>query len=191
LSDDQESIELLKLDFERWKFSLEQDLEAKKLAVERKKLAVERKKAKWTFFSVVGSVVVACLTIIGSGLLQYLSARTQFELKAADLLLQTNDPDVTAIKAQEFDFLFHDNMSANWENARKSFKAKQFYTESYDLKSQIAKLLIEHPKQRVQIARVYWNLLDNDDPTKAFLTRVFSSGELPAAAEGPPHSDRE
>ena len=174
MSGDQDSIEALKLDFERRKFDLEQEVEAKKIEI-------DRNKAKWTAYSIMASVLAACLTIIGSAVLQYQSAKTQFELKAAELILQTNDPSVTAIKAQEFGFLFHDKMPEKWDRARETFQAERYYTESDDLKSEIAKLLIEHPDRRSEIACVYGRLFQ-EGPTRDFLSRIFSPQELAAGA---------
>jgi hypothetical protein len=173
-NNDQDNVEMLKLDFERRKFDIEQELEARKLEVERTKI-------KWTAYSIVGSALAACLTIAASGYFQNREAKAQFELKAAELVLQTNDPCVSAIKVREIERLFPNRMPSGWASG---FKPERFYTESDDLKSEIARLVMERPlRDRSEIARVYGTLF-RETTTHNFLDRLFPDDDFLKAAPG-------
>jgi hypothetical protein len=155
------SIEEQTLDLEREKFEAAKEWEAQKIAI-------ERDKKKWTAVSIVASVVVASITIIASAYLQFAAAQKQFELKAADLTLQTNDPVVSETKGREIDTLYPGTLPNGWQA---TFRAENFFSESDDLKSEVAKLLIEHPECKDQILVIYGTLFQ-ENKTQDFLKRI-------------------
>jgi hypothetical protein len=173
------------LDVQRFAFDKEreakfQELEAKKLAVmqevEQKKLDLERHKAKWTTISVfvtalsiLGSVTIAGLTIVKSQALQNQAADTQFSLKAADLVLQSDDPEVNASKALRFQQLFPGRVPDDWA---KNFNWKTHAVENDDMKREVAKVLADHPKQAAQIIATYRALFADDPTEQSFLDRL-------------------
>jgi hypothetical protein len=173
------------LDVQRFAFDKEreakfQELEAKKLAImqeiEQKKSDLERNKAKWTTISVfvtalsiLGSVTIAGLTIVKSQALQNQAADTQFSLKAADLVLQSDDPEVNASKAARFQELFPGRVPHDWA---KDFNWKTHAVENDDMKREVAKVLADHPKQAAQIIATYRALFADDPTEQSFLDRL-------------------
>jgi len=76
------------------------DIEREKHALEREKLDLERKKAKWTAIAVGVPLVVAAISFAASLLVQALQADAQFQLKAAELIIATDDPLLARSRAQ-------------------------------------------------------------------------------------------
>lgn len=80
-------------DLELQKLRLEND----KVQLERDKLAVEKEKAKWTALSIIVSALAALLTVAFGIWSQYQQAQSQFEIKAAEIVLKTG----SAIEARD------------------------------------------------------------------------------------------
>jgi hypothetical protein len=169
-----------KFDFEKERQARDCDLETKQLAftheIEQKKLDLEKRKAKWTAISVfvtalsiLGSVTVAGFTILESQRLQNQAAETQFALKAADLVLQSDDPEVNENKKIRFEQLFPDRVPPMWAN---NFDWRKYAVESDEMKREVAKLLTEHPAQAPQIIALYKTLFTDDPTVQSFLARI-------------------
>jgi hypothetical protein len=138
-------------------------------------MSLERLKAKLTALSVfvtaasiLGSVGIAAFTFHQSEKLQKETADTQFALKAADIVLQSDDPEVNANKAARFQNLFPGRVSTDWSD----FDWKKYAEESDDMKLQLAKLLVERPSQCKQIIAMYRTLFQSDPTVQAFLNRL-------------------
>ncbi len=109
-------------------------LEEKKLEIEKEKLKVERLKAWTTGGSIVISLLIAALTI-SFGVwsqhkqtmtqidLQDKQAKSQFEIKAAEIVMNTNTPRVTHNKAKALLALFPERLPKNFAE---SFEAGNF-----------------------------------------------------------------
>jgi hypothetical protein len=139
--------------------------------LEREKLELERNKVKWTALSILGSVAVAGITILGSASLQNSSANAQLRLKAAELVLQSDDPEVNKNKAERFKQLFPSIMAPHWAE---NFDWESYATENDDMKTEFAKLLAEHQdaKQRKKIIETYRALFKKDHTVQDFLDRL-------------------
>ena len=139
----------------------------------------ERNKIKWTAISILGSVVVAAISIVSAAALQNSAANTQFKLKAAELVLQSDDPEVNKDKAARFQELFPGRMESDWS---KSFDWKKHADENDDMKTAFAKLLAEHPdpNQRKQIIDTYRILFVDDSTVQSFLDRLLSDANQKA-----------
>ena len=79
-----------------------------KLCIEDRKIELEKSKAKWaaisvwiTSLSILGSVAIAAYTIRNSENIQRETAKAQFKLKAAEIVLQSNDPALTSTRQAE------------------------------------------------------------------------------------------
>jgi hypothetical protein len=173
-------LDLQKFAFEKEKETRNQEFETKKIAagreIEDKKLNLERLKAKWTTISVVVaglSIVVSAsisgFTVVESQRLQKEAADTQFALKAADLVLQSDDPEVNQNKKERFQQLFPDRVSSTWG---RDFDWKKYAVENDDMKMEMAKLLTEHPTQAPQIIALYKALFKDDPTVQALLMRI-------------------
>jgi hypothetical protein len=160
------------------KFAFQKEKERKDNELEEKKLNLEKQKAKWatisvfiTAFSILGSVAIAALTISESQRLQNRAAETQFALKTADLVLQSDDPQVNANKAARLRDLFPDRISSRWGQG---FDWKRYATENDDLKREFAKLLADHQDRRAEIINLYQRLFEDDPIVQSFLARVMT-----------------
>jgi hypothetical protein len=161
------------LEVEKFAFQKHKAREDRQL--EEKKLNLEKQKAKWatiavfiTAFSILGSVAIAALTISETQRLQNRAAETQFALKTADLVLQSDDPQVNANKALRLRELFPDRIPPRWGQG---FDWKRYATENDDFKREVVRLLADHPDRRAEIINVYQRLFE-DDPT---VQRLFGS----------------
>src|SRR5687768_5006000 len=101
------------------------EIEEKKLELEFERIRVERIKAWSGNASVIGSILLVAATIaLGiwsqhkQGLLQHelqeRQARAQFELKAAEIVMDTEHPGVTFNKAKALQNLFPNYLSLNF-----------------------------------------------------------------------------
>ncbi len=111
------------------------DLESRKLELEEEKVSNEREKIRiervrsWTGNgSIFGSVLVVAGTVClgiwsqyNQGQLQHQlaerQAKAQFELKAAEIVMSTNDPGVTQNKAKALQALFPQYLSENFASS--------------------------------------------------------------------------
>jgi hypothetical protein len=101
--------------------------------------------------------------------LQNQAADTQFALKAADIVLQSDDPEVNANKAARFQELFPHRVPSDWV---KDFHWRQHIAESDDMKRDLVKLLADHPAQEPQIIALYKTLFVDDPTVQGFLSRI-------------------
>jgi hypothetical protein len=162
-------IELDKFAFEKQKLKSTEELE-------NRKLSLERRKAIWTAISVVvaalsilGSVIVGTGNIVESARLQNQATDTQFALKAAEIVLQSDDPSINQDKAARFQELYPNRVPKDWA---KNFDWKKHASENYDMKREVAKLLAEHPERSKQIIENYQKLFYDDSYVLDFLARL-------------------
>jgi hypothetical protein len=69
------------------------EVEQEKLAIEREKLAVELSKVRWTALSIGVPIMAAVITAAFGFWSNYQTGHLQFKLKAAELIMQPQDPD--------------------------------------------------------------------------------------------------
>ncbi len=185
-----EELQQMSYDLDVQKFAFEKEREHKALGleikrlesihhIEGKKMDLERRKAKWaaisvfvTAIAILGSVMVAAFTILESQRLQNQAAETQFSLKAADLVLQSDDPEVNQDKAFRFQQLFPGRVPKDWA---KNFNWKEHAFENNDMKREVAKLLAEHPDRSRQIIATYKTLFADDPTVQTFLKRLAAT----------------
>jgi hypothetical protein len=82
------------------------DLEMKKLSLESERLILEQSKARWTAASVIGPFVVAAVTVMFSTYTQLRQADIEFQTKAIELILQTDDANDAIGRARMIGSLF-------------------------------------------------------------------------------------
>jgi len=109
-------------------------VEEKKIELEHEKIRTERLRAWYSSFSIFGSLFVVAGTVALGIWSQYeqsklqhslqdRQAKAQFELKAAEIVMDTNDPGVTRNKARALQALFPQYLSDNFAD---SFSADAF-----------------------------------------------------------------
>jgi hypothetical protein len=133
--------------------------------------------SRWTAISVVVAAVSITVSAVAGGFsiretarLQHESARTQFAIKAAELVLQSDDPEVNANKAARFQLLFPEQKQPSWPKEIGWWK--RFATENDDMKLGLAKLLAEQPRERKKIIAAYRKLFDDDNNVQCSLDRL-------------------
>ena len=101
------------------------EFEREKLELEREKVKLERFKTWWTGIAIIIPLVVAIVTIGFTSQsqhdqaklqleLQTQEAKTQFELKAAEIVMNTESPLGAQIKAKALASLFPDRLPKNF-----------------------------------------------------------------------------
>lgn len=141
----------------------EEVIEKEKLALEKDKLRVERFKAWWTGASVLGSVLIAASTFGFGVWSQHQTAQAQFEIKAAEIALNTENPSATKNKSEVLAQLFPKRLPPEFG---KQFNPDQFSEPDPEAdiasKKELLKLLAEKPERRAQIIKD-WKALFPDD----------------------------
>jgi hypothetical protein len=174
-----EELQLKTYELDLQRFAFEKERQRKEHDIEEKKLTLERHKAKWstitvlvTAGSILASVSVAGLTIVESQRLQKQAADTQFELKAADLVLNSDDPEVNQNKAARFQELFPNRVPQKWAA---TFDWRKYAEENDAMKAELIKLLSEHPEQKNQVIDLYKRLFRDDPTVQRFINRIEPS----------------
>src|SRR4051794_14772817 len=85
-------------------------LEMQKLDIEREKLAVERHKAKWAAAAVIVPLIAAIFTVALGLYVTHQQSKSQFELKAAEIVMQSKSPEEALGRAKTFIAMFPDKL---------------------------------------------------------------------------------
>jgi hypothetical protein len=148
----------------------EEAIEREKLTLEREKLKLERFKAWWTGMSVLVSVLIGATTIwFGVWTqrktaelqleVQRQSAQAQFEIKAAEIAMNTDNPDVTKGKSIALTQLFPNRLTPAFA---KQFENEAFAPDEIASKKELLRLLATKPDQRAQIIKDWGRLFPGD-----------------------------
>jgi flagellar biosynthesis/type III secretory pathway M-ring protein FliF/YscJ len=87
------------------------------------------------------------------------AAQAQFEIKAAELAMNTDSPDVTRGKSLALAQLFPGRLPAGFA---KQFDAQVFGVEETSSKKELIRLLAEKPQQRARIIKDWLQLFPED-----------------------------
>jgi len=144
----------------------EHDLEVQKIAIEREKLQIERAKLKierskawWS-----GVPILAVAATIGFGIWQqHQQARTEFELKTAEIVMNTDNPDVTRNKATALIGLFPGELPADLP---KRVDPDKFAVDQTDLSSDLFDVISAHMTDAPAILAL-WRIVHPDDQSPA------------------------
>ena len=104
-------------DLEQRKFEFQQQLEAQKLQLEKDKLDEQRRQTWITRTSAMGtaaSVAVALIVGIATIAYQFRLKRRDFEMKAAEIIMQGDNPWVTRAKADGLVKIFRDRLTEDF-----------------------------------------------------------------------------
>jgi len=94
-----------------------ESLEKIKLKLEFERIKVERFKARGTFLSIIIPLIIAALTIFYGVLMQNQQSKTNFQIKAAEIVMNATSPQAATNKAIVLSELFPDRLP-------KDFRAK-------------------------------------------------------------------
>ena len=87
-----------------------ESLEKIKLELEFERIKVERFKIRGTFLSIIIPLIVAALTIFYGVLMQNQQSKTNFQIKAAEIVLNATSPQAALNKAIVLSELFPDRL---------------------------------------------------------------------------------
>lgn len=143
------------------------EIEREKISIEREKLVVERYKARWSAVSVAVPLLAIAATVLLGYWGQYQKSRDDFALKAAEILLQGDNPIVTKNKATALQTLFPDHLPIDFAE---SFDPDNYTGEGDTLPSQkeLIKLMASKPENAAQILSMWQAMFPEDDWIKHF-----------------------
>jgi len=82
------------------------ELERQRLELEKEKLKLERERARWAFLSVFVPLLVLAMTFLANVWIQAKQAQNDFELRAAEIVMDTESPSATRNRAEALAALF-------------------------------------------------------------------------------------
>ena len=125
------------------------DIEQQKLALEYEKLKLERFKAIWTGISIFIPLLIAVGTIFFNAKNQAEQAQIDFQLKAAEIVMNSSGPSEAKGKAEAMVALFPDYIPADFA---KSFVPLDYGSSKISASQKaLLDLIVEHPDQRNEI----------------------------------------
>jgi hypothetical protein len=162
-----------RFELERLQFEVSQEQERQKLELGHERLRVERFKAWWTGVTVVIPILLAVGTIAAGLWTQAAAARTQFELKAAEIVFAGNDPYISAGKANALREIFRDRLP---EGFGVTFEPSRFAGDASN-KKYLLELLSKDFKNRKEIIRLWRVLYPNDEVAKEVELKFTRRGD--------------
>jgi hypothetical protein len=156
-------------------------LSQQSLAIEREKIQIEHEKLKvardqvsatirqlWlattatglSLLVAFGSVIISVRSLSQQAQLQARQAKDQFELKAAELVVSDNDPNMAYSRAITIQQLFPGRLKENWA-AR--FKPEEYCHATYTDIIGFLNFVVAHPEQRQELARLWVRLHCDED----------------------------
>jgi hypothetical protein len=144
-------------------------LDTERLKLDTEKAKIERRQARWTAIAVIVPVLVAVLSLAVSlqafkeaAVLQSQQSQDQFEMSAAQLVVNNTDPDVAYSKARVLHDLFPSRFKDTWTD---TFKPTNYCLPVFDDRITFARLAIEHPTQRKNLASLWEQMYCNQSDT--------------------------
>jgi hypothetical protein len=144
------------------------DLEARRVAIEEARLELERVKAdreaRGWWVARVG-VAIPLLAAVVAAWVSVDNARetdrNDFELKAAEIVFQTDDPYATEARARALSELFPGHLSKDFG---KTFRPGRYGTDAgaVGAKKELLQLLVAHPRQARAILSAWQQLFPDD-----------------------------
>ena len=142
---------------------LDIDLERQKLALEKEKLRLEVTKARWNASAIAVPILAAVATAWFGLYSQNEQAKSQFEIKAAEIVLQAKSPEEASDKARALKALFPNRLPVPFAE---SFDPTKFAAYSQDIiseKLELLKMLDGKNGNRKREIVVLWTKLFPDD----------------------------
>ena len=136
------------------------DAEREKLALERERLQVERYKAKWSA-AAVGVPLLGLVFTAATGIWnQHRQSQLSFALKAAEIIMATDNPEATKNKALALGTLFPQHLPKEFA---KSFDADAFETMEADPKRDLVTQLLAKPESAKTMIAIWKAAYPADD----------------------------
>lgn len=134
-------------------------LEERKILVQEAKLQLEenreRKKLQVAWARAAGIVVpliVVAVTVIVGLIKEREKEEADFEIKVAEIVMNTQSPDEAKTKAEAMKIIFHKRLDKDFAN---KFDAAAFtnpdYDPDYEAKLELFRMVLQNPKQKEKI----------------------------------------
>jgi hypothetical protein len=145
------------------------ELEREKLDFEKQKFNVERSKLRWNW-SVIVTILAALATVAAATITarfgiesQNEQAKSQFEIKAAEIVLQTRSPEEASDKAKALKSLFPNRLPENFAESFDPTKLASYSPDIISEKLELLKLL--EGKKAPEMKRIVelWTILYPED----------------------------
>ncbi len=137
-----------KLDLEERKIRIQETRVQQEGELEEKKLKVARLRA----WGIVGPLLAVTLTVIFNFIKEREKEDADFEVKVAEIVMNTQSPDEAKTKAEALKILFHKRLDQDFA---KDFHAEAFtnpdYDPDYGAKLELLRMVLQNPKQKDEI----------------------------------------
>lgn len=160
------------LELEREKLALER----KKVELEEIKVELEKVKTRWTAIAVTVPLLAAILTVAFGFWSNNEQSRHQFELKAAEIVMQSETPYEAQARARAFVEMFPGHFSANFAEA---FRPEQ-YADLHDSEKLALLDLLRDKLTKEEMRRAWIHLFPLDE-----WAREIPLGATPHASAKP------
>ena len=144
---------------------LKVQLEIDKLQVEREKLQVEQSKARWTAFSIIVTGLAAVLTFAFGIWSQNQQSQSQFEIKAAELVLKAGSANEAQDTAKALAALFPHRLPSNFAGSFDPKAVPGFGADIVSAKTELLRILPGKSAQQKKEIIELWNRLFPEDKT--------------------------
>jgi hypothetical protein len=137
------------------------DLDYQRFQLEKRKNISDIVLAWVTTLSLIFGVVIPLITIAVNVNSQTKQARHEFELKAAEIVMNTTGPTGTLNRAKAMANMFPDRLPSNFAA---SFDPKEYTGDNTNTpKKELIQLLVEHPDQRAKIIETWKKLFPDHE----------------------------
>ena len=164
---------------------MEREIEDRKLALDERRVQIEERQARhgfWTRLVVLVPVVVALMVFAGGIVTQRLNSRDaltlqeeqaqdSFELKVAEIVMDTESAFGARNRAIAVGELFPDRLGATFARSfdpeRASNTQARLDNQRVAAKKELLKLIVEHPDERRQVIGTWRQLFPDDEWLRA------------------------
>jgi hypothetical protein len=164
---------------------MEREIEDRKLALEERRIQIEERQARhgfWTRLGIVLPVLVALLVFAGGIVTQRLNARDalslqeeqakdDFELKVAEIVMDSESPFGVRNRAIAMGELFPHRLGIkfahDFDPEHASNTEARLDNQRIAAKKELLKLMVEHPAERRQVVDTWRQLFPDDEWARA------------------------
>jgi hypothetical protein len=139
------------------------DLERQRILLEQERLKVDRFKSWWTGISILIPLLVAAVTVAFNTWSQVQQAQSEFELKAAEIVMNASGPAEARNKARALAALFPDRLSENFAGFAEAFDPDLYGGPDAEVKKELLRWIIANPEQKQEIVEMWVEVFPDDE----------------------------
>jgi hypothetical protein len=160
------------------------ELEQQRIELERDKLEVEKVKARWTSLSILIPLLIVTITLGTNLYFQNIQARREFEIQAAQIVMNTANPGTIQSKAQSLAALFPNYLPDDFAT---SFNPREFSQPGFTEKRELL-IMVYESSNRAEIRQEVIDLWRQFYPGDNWAQEVF---DIVVVLDGLPEATRE